>query len=210
MSDTIGLAAVRAQQNRITLYPGVCFALARLSSLLKPALMLAWVEDVRRKNSFLEEDVPDLEGHLFGNDRVGLARPRAVLMESFGATCFYCSQRVKDNAHVDHVLPWSRVGLDGLANLVLACPSCNSSKSQLLPARAHVQRALGRGRARLTDLATSIEWPTQFDRVVTSARGLYSSQPPGSPVWNARNEISALQIDVVWLRDFSVDVSGID
>ncbi len=29
---------------------------------------------------------------------------------------------------VDHLLPWSRLGIDGLANLVLACGRCNSSK----------------------------------------------------------------------------------
>lgn len=171
--------------------------------------MLAWVDDVRRKNSFLDDDVPDLEGHLFGNDRVALARPRAALIEAFGPSCFYCSTRVGPEAHVDHVLPWSRVGINGLANLVLACPSCDTSKSQLLPARSHVVRALDRGPESITDLATSIDWPAQFDRVVTSARGLYASQPEGSPIWLARNKITALQIDFTWLRGYSIDLSDI-
>ncbi|MDI9927407.1 HNH endonuclease signature motif containing protein [Rhodococcus sp. IEGM 1341] len=209
MTAKIGLTAVLAHGNRITLYPGVCFALARLSSLLKPALMLAWVDDVRRKNSFLAEDVPDLEGHLFGSDRVLLARPRAALIEAFGPSCFYCSTRVGAEAHVDHVLPWSRVGIDGLANLVLACPSCNISKSQLLPARSHVLRALDRGREPIAELAASIDWPVQFDRVVTSARGLYASQPPSSPIWLGRNKITALQVDFAWLQGYNIDLSDI-
>ncbi|MFI7171660.1 HNH endonuclease [Rhodococcoides fascians] len=209
MHAKVGMTNVLARGNRITLYPGVCFALARLSSLLKPALMLAWVDDVRRKNSFLDDDVPDLEGHLFGNSRVALIRPKAALIEAFGPTCFYCSARVGSDAHVDHVLPWSRVGIDGLANLVLACPSCNTSKSQLLPERSHVLRALDRGRDSITELAASIDWPVQFDRVVTSARGLYASQPDGSPIWLGRNKITAMQVDYSWLQGYHIDVGNI-
>lgn len=193
MSDNMGMTTVLAHGNRITLYPGVCFALARLSALLKPALVLAWVDNVRRKNSFLDDDVPDLQGHLLGNDRVALVRPRAALIEAFDPSCFYCSTRVGPEAHVDHVLPRSRVGLDGLPNLVLACPSCDISRSQLLPARSHVARALDRGREPITDLATWIDWPVQFNRVITSARGLYASQPAGSPIWLGRNKITAMQ-----------------
>ncbi|MGB7364437.1 MAG: HNH endonuclease [Rhodococcus sp. (in: high G+C Gram-positive bacteria)] len=200
LSDSVGAAAVRDHGNKIVLFAGVGFALARLSSLLKPALMLAWVDDVRRMNSFLTEEVPDLEGHLFGSDRVALQRPRDALLGTFGPTCFYCRRRVGDDVHVDHVLPWSRVGIDGLANLVLACPGCNTSKSQLLPDRSHVSRALGRGRPALDELADRIDWPSQFDRVVTSARGLYASQPAGSPTWRGRSDIVPLRIDIAWLR----------
>jgi 5-methylcytosine-specific restriction endonuclease McrA len=206
MSSKMGTNTVLAHGDRITLYPGVCFALARLSSLLKPALMLAWVEDVRRKNSFLEDDVPDLEGHMFGNSRVALERPKDALIEAFGPSCFYCSTRVGPEVHVDHVLPWSRVGIDGLANLVLACPSCNTSKSHLLPARSHVLRALDRGRAHITELAASIDWPVHFDRVVTSARGLYASQPESSPIWLGRKKITGLQVDFAWLQGYSFDL----
>ena len=113
------------------------------------------------------------------------------------------------DAHVDHVLPWSRVGIDGLANLVLACPSCNTSKSQLLPERLHVLRALDRGRDPITELAASIDWPVQFDRVVTSARGLYASQPEGSPIWLGRNKVTAMQVDYSWLQGYHIDVSNI-
>nr|WP_314144381.1 HNH endonuclease signature motif containing protein [uncultured Rhodococcus sp.] len=209
MSAKMSMSTVLAHGNRITLYPGVCFALARLSSLLKPALMLAWVDDVRQKNSFLDDDVPDLEGHLFGNNRIALVRPKAALIEAFGPSCFYCSTRVGTEAHVDHVLPWSRVGIDGLANLVLACPSCNTSKCQLLPARSHVLRALDRGCDSITELAATIDWPVQFDRVVTSARGLYASQPEGSPIWLGRNKITALRVDFSWLQGYRIELSGI-
>ncbi|WP_188543691.1 HNH endonuclease [Rhodococcoides trifolii] len=199
LSDKASARTIQDHGNCIVLFPGVCFALARLSALLKPALLIAWVDDVRRMNSYLSETVPDLEGHLFGSDRVALQRPREVLTEAFGDRCFYCATRLGPAAHVDHVLPWSRVGIDGLTNLVLACPRCNTSKSQLLPDRAHVDRALDRGRAVLDELAARIEWPSQFDRVRTSARGLYASQPVGSPVWRAPQDIVSLRLDVSWL-----------
>ncbi|MGU3435037.1 HNH endonuclease [Actinomycetes bacterium M1A6_2h] len=199
LSDQISTRAIREHGNGIVLFPGVCFALARLSALLKPALLIAWVDDVRRMNSYLSETVPDLEGHLFGSDRVALQRPREVLAKAFGDRCFYCGVQLGPAAHVDHVLPWSRVGIDGLTNLVLACPRCNTSKSQLLPDRAHVDRALARGRPLLEELAAHIEWPSQFDRVRTSARGLYASQPVGSPIWRAPQDIVPLRLDVSWL-----------
>ncbi|MGW0039262.1 HNH endonuclease domain-containing protein [Gordonia sp. NPDC003376] len=44
------------------------------------------------------------------------------------------------------VLPWSRVGVDGLSNLVLSCATCNGAKSDHLPAPDHVMPALDRGR----------------------------------------------------------------
>ena len=46
---------------------------------------------------------------------------------------------------IDHVLPWSLVWIDGLANVVLACKHCNGDKSGALPAIAIVdQRARAR------------------------------------------------------------------
>lgn len=94
--------------------------LSRLAPLLKPAFQLAWAQDVRSMNSFLADE-PDVAQHLFGADRVSLARPAEVLAKAYGLQCFYCSSRLQGDRQVDHVLPWSRVGLDGLADLVLAC-----------------------------------------------------------------------------------------
>ena len=198
MFDRTSLASIARRGNVIELYPGVGFALARLSSLLKPALQIAWVGDVRRHNAFLKENAPDLAAHLFGMDRVSLSRVREVLMKKFGATCFYCGVRVGAGCHVDHVLPWSRVGIDGLSNLVLACTQCNGDKSNLLPAPVHVTTALGRGRTVLETLAASIDWPSQFDRTASAARGMYSTQPAGTPMWLRTREFEYLASDFGW------------
>ncbi|GAA12785.1 HNH endonuclease [Gordonia alkanivorans] len=186
--------------NKLTLFPGVCVTLARLAPLLKPAFQLAWVDDVRRMNKNLLDEGPDLAHHLFGADRVSLQRAGDALTDRFGRACFYCDTVLYRQRHVDHVLPWSRVGIDGLANLVVSCQGCNSSKSDRLPAPAHVKRALNRGRDTLDGLAAEINWPSQYDRVLAAGHGLYSTQPAGTPIWQGRNHITSLgRVDINWL-----------
>lgn len=49
--------------------------------------------------------------------------------------CFYCSKQLTQGArttHVDHFIPWSYIQTDQLWNLVLACQTCNTSKSNKL------------------------------------------------------------------------------
>lgn len=183
LHDRVTRASLRAHGDRIVLKPGVAAGLARLAGLLKPALEVMWVEDIRRMNRFLHEDVPDVAGHLFGRERITLAAVREPLKEAFGARCFYCAAPLAADNPIDHVLPWSLVGIDGLANLVPACRRCNTDKRHSLPAPPIIDRALDRDRGTLEDIATAIQWPTQYDRVVAVARGIYRSQPSGTAVW---------------------------
>jgi hypothetical protein len=105
LHDHISLRALRARGDAIVLMPGVATGLARLAGLLKPSLETMWVEDVRRLNPFLDEDVPDVAGHLFGRDRVALAAVREPLKDAFGAQCFYCATPLEGDNPIDHVLP---------------------------------------------------------------------------------------------------------
>lgn len=190
---------IAQHDNRIELYPGVCTALARLAPLVKPAFQLAWVDDVRKYNKSLLDEGPDLAAHLFGADRLSLTRPAEVLTETYGPYCFYCTARLGKDLQVDHVLPWSRVTIDGLANLVLSCQACNGNKSAILPQPGHVARALDRGKSALDQLADEINWPNQYDRVGAAAHGLYATQPESTPVWFARKDIRPMgRIDFIW------------
>ena len=56
--DHVSRAALRAHGDAIELLPGVALGLARLAGLLKPALEIMWVDDVRRMNNFLDAEVP--------------------------------------------------------------------------------------------------------------------------------------------------------
>lgn len=182
LNDQVSRSTLRANGDAIVLNPGVAHALARLAGLLKPALEIMWVDDVRRMNKFLVEDVPDVAGHLFGRSRTALTAVREPYKEAFGPHCFYCRTHLPANNPIDHVLPWSLVGIDGLSNLVLACARCNGDKSGALPAIALVEQALDEDRAAwLREISDALQWPTQHDRVVSAARGIYRGQPDGVP-----------------------------
>lgn len=194
LHDQVSRSALRSHGDAIILKPGVAYGLARLAGLLKPALEIMWVEDVRRMNKFLNDDVPDVAGHLFGRERIGLSIVREPLKEAFGPHCFYCGTHLPPNNPIDHVLPWSLVGIDGLANLVLACARCNGDKSGALPAISIVDRVLDRDQQLLEEIASAIQWPTQRPRVVAAARGIYRGQPVGVPTWSGYR--SRLRLDI--------------
>ena len=199
MHDAVTKSDLAAHRGEIVLYPGVAYALGRLSGLLKPTIEILWVEDVRRMNTHVSADAPDLMGHLFGQDRVALAPARSALMDAFGARCFYCDRSVQSSAPVDHVLPWSRVGLDGLTNLVVACVACNSDKSESLAVIELVTRALGRDAGTMDAIAADLGWPTQRRRVIGAARGIYRGQPAGTPMWSGVRR--TMPLDLVWASD---------
>jgi len=47
--------------------------------------------------------------------------------------CYYCDTLVGDDYHVDHVIPLILGGSNGPDNLVVACPTCNTSKGAKHP-----------------------------------------------------------------------------
>lgn len=197
LHDQVSRSTLRKHGNAIELKSGVAYGLARLGGLLKPALEIMWVDDVRRMNRFLDAEVPDVAGHLFGRERTTLATIREPFKEAYGPHCFYCGSHLPTNNPLDHVLPWSLVGIDGLANLVLACARCNGDKKGALPAVGLVDRVLDRDRNMLEQIASQIQWPTQHDRVVAAARGIYRSQPAGVPTWSGYKTSERLDISFV-------------
>lgn len=194
LGENVSRRMLRQHGDAIVLKPGVAHGLARLAGLLRPTLEIMWVEDVRQMNGFLHAEVPDVAGHLFGRERSALAVVRDPLKEAFGPHCFYCGTHLPAQNPIDHVLPWSLVGIDGLANLVLACARCNGDKSNALPAVQIVNRVLQRDRNALEQIAQELQWPTQHDRVVAAARGIYRGQPEGIPTWIGYKQTARLDI----------------
>ena len=47
--------------------------------------------------------------------------------------CYWCSEKVGRDFHVDHFVPLSKGGSNGPENVVIACPPCNLRKNNLLP-----------------------------------------------------------------------------
>jgi hypothetical protein len=185
-------ADIARSDNVIQLRPGVADAMARLAGLLKPTLEYLWVDKVWKSNQEFFQESLEVKRFLFDQDRIPLSQIRSALIKAFGANCFYCGDSVASSVHVDHVLPLSKVVINGLANLVLSCSACNSNKSGHLPALEHVERALGislptdhlnRDITTLDEIAHSAHWDAQYDRVLRAARGLYKTTPPSTPTW---------------------------
>jgi 5-methylcytosine-specific restriction endonuclease McrA len=171
----------------IQLHPGVATALARLSGLLIPTINIIWVHKVQDLNPAVSENVPDFESYMFGHDRKAIKRVAKKLKKAFGAQCFYCHKRIA--SEVDHVLPWSRVYVDSLANLVQACRRCNGDKSGMVPAPEHVEAALNRDRSLLGEIAEDLNWPTELEWVRSVACGLYKITPDETSTWVAVGEV---------------------
>ena len=77
--------------------------------------------------------------------RHNLSLYRDILRNEFGAvSCFYCHKKLTDKSQVDHVIPWQMVREDKLWNFVLACPSCNASKNNRIPAKPVIRFVIER------------------------------------------------------------------
>jgi 5-methylcytosine-specific restriction endonuclease McrA len=164
--------------NRIILKPRVGEHLVRLNGLLRPLIHRRWAAMVAALNG--QED-SRLEQFLFGTDRINLSVTRIPLWELQEERCFYCDARIREpkQSHVDHFIPWSRYQENGLSNLVIADPKCNSDKSDFLAATEHMERWLDRFRdtsrmaSGLRTLADAIKWDLSPQRTLNVGRGLY-------------------------------------
>jgi hypothetical protein len=74
------------------------------------------------------------------------------------AFCFYCENPLlAGEGHIDHVVPLSRLGPHAELNFVHACPSCNTSKNNMLPSEWPELPERNRERA-LEREQTVIDW----------------------------------------------------
>ena len=124
----------------ITLNHDVFEALVKYKSVFEKQNYYEWIKYLEKAN--LEEDSYALANKLDAStERQNLSSYREVLIEFNQTRCFYCGKPLKetsDNASpVDHFIPWSFVKDDKLWNFVLACPRCNSSKSNILPDKGY-------------------------------------------------------------------------
>jgi hypothetical protein len=100
--------------------------------------------------------------------------------------CFYCDGRLR-SPEVDHFLPWARVSLDVIENLVVADEGCNGRKTDHLAAANHVapwRARLDGARDALTAIARDASWETSAARTLGVARALYLPLPTGARLWS--------------------------
>jgi 5-methylcytosine-specific restriction endonuclease McrA len=86
--------------------------------------------------------------------RVSIARLRPAIEGFQHGRCFYCNDPIANSpVHIDHVYPFSLMAtqlwaegpdLNGVWNLVVACPACNLDKSNRRPTEAEVRKLIAR------------------------------------------------------------------
>jgi hypothetical protein len=173
----------RLFQNQILLRPRVAGHLVRLDGLLRPLLHRAWAMRVSAINELPETR---LEDHLFGVDRLALRPVLPGLAELQQRRCFYCDRALR-SPQVDHFLPWARVSLDAIENLVVADEQCNGRKTDYLAATSHVERwrqRLDTDQRALNQIAAEATWETSPARTLGVARALYLPLPAKARLWS--------------------------
>ena len=173
----------------IELNRGVAHALAINSQILRPALESVWSAEVARYNN-VNSEAQQLRDFLFGTQRTSLDPVREALLDVEGARCFYCDRILnRATTHVDHVIPWSHLPLNDLANLVLSDDRCNGDKSARLISSERLAKWCSRDQAALAPVAATIDWahgPARTFRVADSA---YRWHPHGIPVWRGLRDL---------------------
>ena len=143
------LRAYRSGPRAIVLYHGVGDALTSLGPLLRPFITRWWTDQAAQLNPDVEaaRSVLEFEDFLFGRDRITLERIGEGLLDRQHGDCFYCNTRLGTRREIDHFIPWSHSGDDGIDNLVAACQRCNNGKRAALPGPTHVAHLLERNRS---------------------------------------------------------------
>lgn len=162
--------------------------LAKLAGLLRPLLEAKWIALVTRFNAATIAD-PGLSRFLFGSQRIPMRRVVGALRDLQDDTCFYCGDRLHSAVEVDHFIPWSRMPDNGIENLVLADPRCNSSKRAFIAAADH----LGRWAQRFSDhsalahaldhAAIDLGWESHPEKTLGVARAIYLRLPAQADLW---------------------------
>jgi hypothetical protein len=177
-----------ASSRSIRLMPGVAAALTSLGPLLRPFITRWWTDKAAQLNPGIEDarSAVEFEQFLFGRDRVALERIGEGLLDIQGARCLYCEARIGKDRQIDHFIPWSQSGDDGLFNLVASCRKCNGSKSATLAGPDFVAGVGERNstwRSDLDSLGVERGWPADEDRSARIARASYLLAPDEKPLW---------------------------
>jgi len=127
----------------VTLKSGVAYCLRRFQPLIQQLARNRWTDFIKRntKNIPILGEKDDLNSFLFETSRKTLGQVCEGLKGLYGNKCFYCDKSTS-KLEVDHFIPFSLYPRDLMHNFVLACPTCNRSKSDSLAAKVHLDKWL--------------------------------------------------------------------
>lgn len=133
------------KEQRVWLHPCAYQFLMTYKLEIEQMNYLSWAKFLEKLNA--DHPIPNIIGKIESStlQRKNLSIYRNLLYSEYEANnCFYCGSKIKETAHVDHVIPWSFIKSDHLWNFVLACPKCNSKKSDLLPPKPKLAEVVTR------------------------------------------------------------------
>ena len=183
----------KASSRAIHLMPGARASLISLGPLLRPFITRWWIEKAAQLNKQVGAAMSmiEFERFMFGRERQALAQVREGLADLQGGICLYCDRALSDKSsvEVDHFVPWSFSGDDGLDNLVVACRACNGEKSANLAGPDFLGAVIDRNVQWQDDLRSLSEernWPKDYERTTKITRSIYLLSPSEKPVWLGR------------------------
>jgi hypothetical protein len=190
------VASYKASSRAIHLLPGARDSLISLGPLLRPFITRWWIEKAAQLNKQVGAAMSmiEFERFMFGRERQALAHVREGLADLQGGTCLYCERAIRDKtgSEVDHFVPWSFSGDDGLDNLVVACRACNGQKSANLAGPDFLGAVIDRNQQWQDDLRSLSEernWPKDYERTTKITRSIYLLSPAEKPVWLGRDSV---------------------
>jgi len=128
----------------LTLTKQAHYCLRKFSEYIGQYAKNGWMTHLKtnQKNQLILSSDSDLESFLFGTSRSNLGKLRPYLLDFQNGKCFYCMKSLKNEADVDHFIPWKKYSRNLAENLVLSCHTCNRSKSDMLAGLIHLDKWL--------------------------------------------------------------------
>jgi len=154
----------RKPEQHITLQPEIAALVKNGAAALDLIGNYFWAEFLEKTNRLVPRIIQKVASN--AAKRTSLTKYVGILRARSDA-CFYCERRLDGtvNVHVDHVIPWSFLFEDPLWDLVLACESCNTKKSDSLPVESLVMKLIERNEAEADYLREHVSFMARKDEI---------------------------------------------
>lgn len=116
----------------------------KYNAVLKKAVNLEWARFLEKLNLGVPRLIQKTEGEII--PRTALGKYRKAL-EPYFKNCYYCNNTlVKNETHVEHVIPFDYIAEDSIWNFTLACQKCNCIKLGSLPPEKFLDELISRNK----------------------------------------------------------------
>ena len=116
----------------------------KYNAVLRKAVNLEWARFLEKLNLGVPRLIQKTEGEIV--PRTALGKYRKAL-EPYFKNCYYCGiQLVKNQTHVEHVIPFDYIAEDNIWNFTLACQKCNCTKPGSLPPKKFLDELINRNK----------------------------------------------------------------